>query len=147
MKIIGISWGFDGETRVLPFGLSCSPYFFGKILKPVITYLREDNIRLCAYVDDFFLAASENDIGLHKNILVQTLGKLGWCINYEKSSLNPEQNKLHVGYDISTSGEPIIKIPLSRCRKLKKDIKRTVIKVRSSARVLARVTGQCVSML
>lgn len=132
--------------RVLPFGLSCSPYYFGKILRPVITYLREKNIRLCVYVDDFFLAAHHDDIVQHKKILIDTLVKLGWFINYDKSSLKPDQNKVFIGYNILTNGEPIIRIPTSRCRKLKKDIKRVISKESLSARILARVTGQCVSM-
>jgi len=144
---LGFKWrGQYFRWRVLPFGLSCSPYYFGKILRPVITYLREHDIRLCAYVDDFFLAAHSDKIEQHRNTLIETLVNFGWCINYEKSSLKPEQNKLFVGYDIETSDEPIIKIPISRCNKLKKDIRRVITKKTISARVLARVTGQCVSM-
>lgn len=97
-------------------------------------------------MDDFLLAAQGSDIDRHKNLLIQTLLRLGWFINYEKSSLEPGQNKVYIGYDILTNGEPVIKIPLSRCRKLKKDILRVVSKEVIHARVLARVTGQCVSM-
>lgn len=144
---LGFKWrGLYFRWRVLPFGLSCSPYYFGKILRPVITYLREHNIRLCAYVDDFFLAAPRDGIDQHRDTLIRTLGNFGWFINYEKSSLKPEQKKLFVGYDIVTNGEPIIRIPISRCNKLKKDIRRVIEKQTITARILARVTGQCVSM-
>ena len=38
--------------KVLPFGLSCSPYYFHKVLRPVVRYLRGQGIRLVFYVDD-----------------------------------------------------------------------------------------------
>jgi hypothetical protein len=132
--------------RVLPFGLSCSPYYFGKILRPVVIYLREQRVKLCAYVDDFLVAAPKVRIEHDKDLLIDTLVGLGWYINYEKSSLLPEQDKNYIGYHILTKGDPIIKIPLDRCRKLKKDIKRVIDKKILGARLLARVTGQCVSM-
>ena len=37
----------------LVFGLSWSPYIFAKTIRSVVKYLREKDIRVVAYVDDF----------------------------------------------------------------------------------------------
>ena len=67
-------------------------------------------------------------------------------MNFEKSSLEAEHKKTYLGYLISTEGEPTLHVPHARCRKLKKDIERVLRNDYVQARVLARVTGQCVSM-
>ncbi len=43
------------KWNVLPFGLSCSPYYFSKFLRPIVTYLRSLGLRVVVYVDDFIL--------------------------------------------------------------------------------------------
>ena len=45
---------------VLPFSLSCSPYYFNKCVRPVVEYLRCMGLRITVYVDDFLLAVEPN---------------------------------------------------------------------------------------
>jgi hypothetical protein len=131
---------------VLPFGLSSSPYYFCKSLKPVINYLRDvQGLKVSSYMDDIILLGQDN-INAHTKLLVTTLEKLGWIINYDKSSLTPSFEKEYIGYKISTHGTPVLKVPSDRVKKLKRDIKRALTKDTISARVLARIAGQCVSM-
>ena len=133
--------------KVLPFGLSLSPYFFGKCLKPIVTFLRAQGLRICCYVDDFLLMSTESQVFHHRDIVIDILQKLGICINFEKSSLIPEQCKTYLGFKLHTDSDiPTISIPGDRIRKLKKDILRVLDKPSISARILARVAGQCVSM-
>lgn len=103
-----LGFTFEGQTYKwckLPFGCCVSPYFFCKTLKPIITFLRSKGIRVSVYVDDFILAASEDTIENHKNILIQTLDKLGLVVNFEKSSLDPSTCTEYIGYVISTDNE------------------------------------------
>ena len=145
-QYLGIS--FQGRYfvwQVLPFGLSSSPYFFCKTVCPIIQYLRLKNIRLSSYVDDFILLAQKQCMQSQRSIL-DTLRNLGWVINVEKSSLNPGSTKTFIGYKITTGDKPILRIPNERIHRLRKDIKRALAQQHVSARILARIAGQCVSM-
>jgi len=132
--------------QVLPFGLSASPYFFCKALRPVIQYLRTQGLRVTAYVDDFILAAQKDLIERQKTLLIDTLCELGWVINEQKSSLTPSMCKTFIGYKITTGNKPCLMVPKERLYKLRKDLKRVLAHSQVKARILARITGQCVSM-
>ena len=141
---------FEGvyyRWTVLPFGLNCSPYFFNKVLRPVIEHLRSLGLRVTVFVDDFLLTSKALHSVVDKDILLSTLSRLGIQINKEKSSLTPQHKKTYIGFIVSTEGgAPIISIPHNRIYKLKKDIRRVLSKTSVSARTLARVAGQCIAM-
>ena len=147
-----LAFAFEGQKYKwcrLPFGCCVSPYFFCKTLKPIITYLRSKGIRVSVYVDDFILAATVEEIENHKNILLETLLKLGIVVNFEKSSLDPSTCKEYIGYIISTQNDDgliWIKIPQKRITKLRHDIRLALKKKVLSARSLARISGQCIAM-
>ena len=135
--------------NVLPFGLSVSPYYFCKLFRPVIEFLRQVGLNVCCYVDDFLLADSPESIHESKEILLSTLKKLGYFINQEKSQLTPVFELKYVGYVINTKKEKDtvwLSIPKDRVTKLKHDIKRTLKAQKVTARALARIAGQIVSM-
>lgn len=59
-KYLGIYWrGFYYQWRVLPLGLSSSPYFFCKVLKPGVQYLREQGLKV-VYVDILPIPSGSN---------------------------------------------------------------------------------------
>ena len=134
---------------VLPFGCSISPYYFVKIIRTVVEYLRSRDIRIIAYVDDFLLCADTQNICEQRNKVLRMLKSLGWFVNFEKRELEPSNKIQFIGYIIETIPESetiIISIPQARISKRKKDISR-VLKVGSAtARMLAGKAGQCVSM-
>jgi hypothetical protein len=134
--------------QVLPFGATCSPYYFNKVLRPVIQHLRQAGLRLTAFVDDFLLCASPSSLPAHKAQLLNTLQSLGFHINFEKSHLSTHCKTLQfIGYIINTDADvPSLSIPVTRLRKLQKDIRRALRVSTVSARFLARILGQCVSM-
>lgn len=86
--------------KVLPFGLSCSPYYFNKVIRPVITYLRSIGLRVTVFVDDFLLASNISCITDHVDQLLQTLTDLRFEINLDKSQLKPCQPVQYIGYSI-----------------------------------------------
>ena len=149
-KYLGFYW--DGQYyqyKKLPFGLSLSPYYFCKILRPVISYLRSLGIRVVVYVDDFILMAEPRLFTDHLDTVLHTLADLGWLVNMEKSHLNPSHSKQYLGYNVTSSGNsgyPEIAIVRDRVRKLKSSIKKLLTCENVSARKLASITGQCVSM-
>ena len=132
--------------QVLPFGLSASPYFFCKTVRPVIQFLRMHDIRVTSYVDDFILFAQKQCMQNHRSLFLDTLSSLGWTLNFEKSSLSPDITKTYIGYQINTGEEPSLKVPHERIYRLRKDISRTLKQCQVRARILARIAGQCISM-
>ena len=150
-KYLGVSWRDKFYVWcVLPQGLACSPYFFYKILRPVLQYLREQGLRLTLYVDDFLLMCKPRDSLDHKDLLLDTLRDLGWHINYEKSDLSDTTSCSYIGYHISSVGPdglPWITINSKRVAKLRKDLKRCLSHQYITVRRLARVAGQCISMI
>ena len=148
--LLGFKWNNQYyRYRVLPFGLSCSPYFFCKILRVVANHLRSLQLRVCFYMDDVLLMAKANCMSAHRDELLLTLQRLGWQINMEKSHLTPAHQTNYIGYVLQTDdlgGIPMLRIPVERIRKLKKDIRRLLSQGTASARCIARVAGQCISM-
>jgi len=101
------------------------------------------------YVDDFILAATDSVIYGQKDILLQTLEKLGINVNYEKSDLEPSYSKEYIGYIIDTVYDKEfvwLKITQKRITKVKHDISKVIKKGLATARSLAIITGQCISM-
>ena len=113
----------------------------------MISYLRARGIRVIVYVDDFIVLGAKIEISSHTELLLSTLAELGWTVNFEKSLLEPSQVKPFIGYIIDNTGEQtVIKIEKDRIRKLKKDISRALRYKVCTARALARIAGQCISM-
>ena len=54
------------QFNCLPFGLSCAPWVFTKIIKPVATTLRNIGIRLIVYIDDMLIMAETESLSAIK---------------------------------------------------------------------------------
>ena len=137
------------QWKCLPFGLNGSPYFFYKVIRPVLQYLRQRGLRIVAFVDDFLLMSSPESILSDRQIVLDTFAELGLLLNFEKSSLEPAHSKEYIGYVIKTvndDGKVWIHVPQARIRKLRHDIRRALHLGTATARALARIAGQCVSM-
>ena len=134
-KFLGIHWkGHWYQWTVLPSGNSAST---------------STTLRLVVYMDDILLMAPPSEIENHRQLFLNTLMHLGWLINWENSSLQPAPRKEFIGYVMVTESEdgyPMIKVPANRIRRLRHDIKRTLGRSTVTARVLARITGQCIAM-
>ena len=145
-KFFGFKWkGLYYQWNVLNFGCTISPYFFTKILRPVVQYFRECGVRCLLYVDDFLICSKANDISVDIEKVVHILTELGWSINTDKSNLTPCDTVEYLGLIISTSNEgiPVLRVPNSKICKVRKDIKRILKQKTVSARVLSKVAGQC----
>jgi len=136
-------------SQVLLFGLNYSPYVFNKILRPVIEHFALQNIRCISYVDDFIHPNIEDQIDSSKDYILRILKLLGWSVNIEKSSLTPETKKTFIGFVIDTAkcdNGIWLEIPKKRITAVKKDIGRALKYKYISARNLARIAGQIISM-
>lgn len=91
------------EYTCLPFGLSCSPRIFTKLMKPVVEYLRSRNHVSVIYLDDMLLIGqSYNQC---QNNVIETrslLEKLGLLVNEKKSTLTPTNELKYLGFIFNT---------------------------------------------
>lgn len=148
-KYFGIQW--RGQYYVwtfFPFGVSCAPYFFYKVVRPVVVYFRENFIRISPFVDDFLSMSQPAFTTDQRDFILQTFTELGWEINWEKSELEAKKELVFVGYIVSTHGQrgPWLRVTAAKIHKLKRSIKRCLSLGTVTARGLARITGQCISM-
>ena len=134
---------------VLPFGCSASPYLFKKVLEPVTRFLRmEFSMRLALFVDDFFQMSRVCEATSKRDNLVHMLQDLGWKINETKSQLEPSDQCTFVGFDVYSIGAngPWIKVLAVKVKKLRCYLRRVLHNEYVSARMLAKIEGQCVAM-
>ena len=148
-----IPWlGFQWEGRfyaykVLPFGLSISPLVFSKIMRSIVSHLRQLGHRLLVYLDDFIGLTKNNSTILRKKFL-KLLRDLGLHISQEKSSLNLEQEKEFLGLLVKTKGRPMFHVPNRKKSDVTKEISRLLARRNEPlpARRVARVAGLCISL-
>ena len=78
----------EGESyqfTCLPFGLSCAPCTFTKVLKPVMILLRSWGVRITVYIDDMLiLAETPEQVSQHLETLLWILQALGFIVNQDK---------------------------------------------------------------
>lgn len=88
-----LRFAFQGkiyEFKVLPFGLSLAPRIFTKYVEAAITPLRQQGIRILAYLDDWLICARSKEMAdLHTRAVLMHLNALGFVVNQKKSLLIP----------------------------------------------------------
>ena len=126
------------QFLVLPFGLSPAPLIFTRVTKPLKAFLQAKRIRLIIYLDDILiLGATEEECRNNVDELLHLLHRLGFIVNYQKSSLSPSRKFRFLGLDwdtkagligideikrlaIVTRASTILKNPQPRCRDLQR---------------------------
>jgi len=106
------------EFACLPFGLASTPRVFTKLLKPVLSILRQRGIRLIAYLDDILLMAPSFDpVDQHAALTLNLLKGLGFTVNYQKSILVPSQLLEFLG-SLVNSIKLTLSLPRDKIRKI-----------------------------
>ncbi|XP_069618604.1 cohesin subunit SA-3 [Ranitomeya imitator] len=91
------------QFRALPFGLSAAPRVFTKLVAEVMAHLRESDILIIPYLDDFLIVGSSADHCLSQlESATSRLERLGWIINYEKSRLQPQKIQRFLGLSLNS---------------------------------------------
>ncbi|KAL7297380.1 hypothetical protein TKK_0009764 [Trichogramma kaykai] len=86
------------EFNCLVFGLNVAPYFFTKLLKPVVSFLRKLGILLIVYIDDILLIAKRpEDCAAANNVTTNLLQNLGFLLN-DKGSKIPSTRCVYLGF-------------------------------------------------
>ncbi|KAG2187196.1 hypothetical protein INT44_004868 [Umbelopsis vinacea] len=134
------------QFRVLPFGLSLSPLVFTKILRPVLKWARRKGIRLAAYLDDILIVAKDQATSKnHTHLVLSKLRELGFLVKLSKSSLIPQQQIQHLGFQID-SAQMTLKVPKEKVRDLRRDALRMLHTGKSTIRQVASFVGKAQSL-
>lgn len=142
-NLLGFLWNSRKfQFTCLPFGLSCAPRVFTKVLKPVVAYLRERGVRLIIYIDDILIMApSERLATNHLLLTLDLLEILGFLINYPKCVLHPTQNIDFLGLVVN-SREMKLYLPREKMATISKEATRILNSQQDvSGRELARMIG------
>jgi hypothetical protein len=143
-KFVKVKWGeVFYQFKTLAFGLSSAPWIFTKVLKPVITFLRKQGVRLIIYLDDILLLNNCEE-GARKDFLLakEILENCGFLINIEKTIEEPTQiieylglivNSLHLS--LSLRHEKLVEI-LHLCNDL---MKRETASLREISKILGNL--------
>lgn len=139
---------FDGlrySYNCLPFGLSCSPRIFSKVLRPVIIYLRNEGLKITSYMDDIFICNSSSvSLSNQVQVALNTLKLLGFKPNLKKSDLVPKQNLLHLGYLWNTL-DMTISLPQSKIEKTRSLASKLLQKEKVTFRDISSFLGIVIS--
>ena len=113
--------------RCLPFGLSCAPRVFTKLLKPVVAHLRSQGVRLVIYLDDLLIIGdTESHLQQHLKMTMDLLESLGFLLNEKKSELTPCRRIRFLGFEVD-SNKMTLRLPKEKLR----DIRKAVVQARS----------------
>lgn len=131
------------QFRCLAFGLSSEPWIFTKILKPIVTFLRRQGLRLIIYLDDILILNS-NAEGAGRDYLfaVSILENCGFFINLEKSVGTPEQVIEYLGLIIDSKSLSLSLRPEKTAKIIDlcgKALERVSVSLREIAKILGNL--------
>lgn len=133
------------EFNCLPFGLSTAPYVFTKLMKPVISHLRELGFLSVIYLDDLLLFGNTYSNCLKNiNTSVELLESLGFIINDEKSCKIPSQTCKFLGF-VLNSKKMTIELPIEKRHKISNRVKEFKKFKKCKIKDLAQLIGSLVS--
>lgn len=133
------------EFRALPYGLSVAPRIFSKIMKEVITSLRTRGYKSVQYLDDILCIGDDySECVNNVKETVNLLSRLGFIINYDKSSLNPQKVHKFLGFVFDTNSLTL-SLPDKKRNSIAQLVKKFICLPRCTIREFAQFTGVLVS--
>ena len=133
------------QYTCLPNGLASASRIFTKLLKPVLSILRQKGYLSSSYIDDCYLKGATYG-ECHDNVkeTVMLLGDLGFPIHNEKSVLMPSPVLTFLGF-VLNSITMTVQLTESRKQKLKNACLNLVNKDTCTVQNVAEVSGLIVS--
>lgn len=99
----------------MPFGLNLGPYIFTKITRPILQYLRGQNIVCSANFRWFLVITKNQEDSKDVKVICDLLSSLlGFWLNLNKSELIPKQEITYLGFNINSND---MTVGLPQCRK------------------------------
>ena len=134
------------EFTCLVFGLNVAPYVFTKLMKPVVSHLRDLGFLLVIYIDDLlFMANSYEECANAIKVACQVLQRLGFLVNYQKSSIIPDTSIEYLGL-VFDSVRFAISISEVKQNKILKMLNAFAVDRSYSIRSVAQLIGTLISI-
>ena len=134
------------EFACLPFGLASAPRVFTKLMKPILSILRQSGICLIAYLDDFLIMGETRQLALqHAGTTLNLLEGLGFVVNYPKSLLVPSQEIEFLGF-IVNSLNLSLSLPTDKIKKVRQNCQRLLDKPVVYSPEISKVFGPSVCL-
>ncbi|CAJ0958249.1 unnamed protein product [Ranitomeya imitator] len=108
------------QFTALPFGLATAPRVFTKVMAAVMAILHSRGVVVFPYLDDLLIKgpsfqACESSV----QITLDSLSRLGWLINWDKSAPVPARRISFLGMILDTS-RGLVLLPRSKAQALQK---------------------------
>ena len=98
--------GLCYQFTCLPFSLSCAPWTFIKVMRPLMTLLSSWGIRIIVYIDNMLiLAKAREETSQHLEVLLFLLEALGFIVNRGKSYRDPAQELEFLGLLVDSQSD------------------------------------------
>ena len=146
--LTGLSWTFAGDKQAtilcdtkLPFGARKSPAIFNRITQAVTRMMSRRGHATIAYLDDFFVCASNFESCVQAlNTLITLLRQLGFQMNWKKV-VDPCQSLCFLGIIINTV-DGTLALHRDKQSELLRLIQTFIHKTRASRRQLESLAGK-----
>ena len=127
--------------KVLPFGLTSAPWAFTRVMKAVKKVLRLRGIQVTSFLDDFLILARSYEEALaHTTVTIDLLQRLGFQINWEKSSTEPRRSLEYLGVTVDLASMTF-SLPEEKVQKILSFCRDGLEASRLTRRELERLTG------
>lgn len=156
-KYVGLCW--KGEYyvwTVLCFGLSCSPYIYHTLSSAVGEYLRERDVPVLVWLDDFYFtnftstkswAEAEQVRAAHaaSHLVLSVFHRAGYFMSVKKCVLEPTTRLVYLGIECDSS-QCRFEVPADKLDKLEVILKEAVSTQKITFATLEKLAGKCTSM-
>lgn len=141
-RFLTFSWrGRRYSFRALLFGLAPSPFFYTKLFRPLLTYLRSNGVCITQYIDDGLINSITKTLcKKHTVFSVKSLLHFGFIVNFKKSVLVPTQVIEFLGFIINTV-RMSVSLSSSKIEHVVSMCETALTKRRITVRFLAKLIG------
>ena len=130
-----------------PLWFGKCPRLFTKLLKPVVSLLRQMGLRIIIYLDDTLIMSQTRDLALtHASTALNLLEGLRFVVNYKKSCLEPSQVIEFLGFEINSQTLAIL-LPRDKIRNIRKQCQILLDNPHLSVRELSKFLGLLTSSI
>lgn len=133
------------QFNAMPYGLCTAPRVFTKIMKEVITFLRQRGYKSVIYLDDILcIGDTFDECYTNMNSTLELLKCLGFIINFEKSVLTPQRTCKFLGFMLN-SADLSLSLPSDKRSNIDKLVKKFSLLPTCTIREFSQLIGVLVS--
>ncbi|CAJ0923458.1 unnamed protein product [Ranitomeya imitator] len=135
------------QFTALPFGLATAPRVFTKVMAAVMAILHSRGVVVLPYLDDLLIKgpsfqACESSV----HITLDSLSRLGWLINLDKSSPVPSRRISFLGMILDTS-RGLVLLPRSKVQALQQGVRTLCHPRPRTIRFAMKILGKMVAAI